>query len=193
MGDDRFSCEDVEQLVEVVARDWRRAAGNDWSARAGTLDWTCTQTADHAVDTTLAPAFFLASRKTDAYPDIGPFTLGPDARPEQLADGLEAAGRILVAVVGTTPPEVRAIIWRRPVETRGPADFVPRAGLELILHAHDVAAGLGVEFDPPTQMCEHLRRHTASWPFWTAVPGWKPLTLTGDPWADLLQASGRQR
>jgi hypothetical protein len=47
-----------------------------------------------------------------------------------------------------------------------------------------------VPFDPPPELCERLRGHTMSWPFWTGA--WSPLAMTGDPWAELLQASGRR-
>jgi hypothetical protein len=118
-------------------------------------------------------------------------TPGPDAAPEVLAEAVETAARILAAVVTAAGPDVRAVIWRRPrVETRGPADFVPRGALELMLHAHDVCTGLGVPFVPPAELCERLRRHTRDWPHWRS-PGWAPLTLAGDPWDDLLRAAGR--
>jgi hypothetical protein len=128
-----------------------------------TLEWSCTKTADHAIDTVLAPAFFLASRKLDGYPGFIPFSLGSDATSKTLVEGLETATRILLAVVATAEPEARAVIWRRPsIEAAAPPDFVPRGGLELILHAHDVCSGLQVPFEPPTDLCEHLRQHTYS-------------------------------
>jgi len=186
-----FTCDDLEQLASIVAATWRAAADRDWSARAGTLEWSCAQTADHAVDTVLAPAFFLASRRLDAYPDGG-WSPGLEATAEQFAAAVETTSRILSAVVTATAPDVRAIIWRRPApESRGPADFVPRGALELILHAHDVCAGLGVAFDPPADVCDRLRAHTSDWPFWQMGGAWSPLTMADDPWADLLRASGR--
>jgi hypothetical protein len=186
-----FSCDELDELTRLVADAWRSASDRDWSARAGTLEWSCTRTADHAVDTVLAPAFFLASRKQDGYPEFEPFTLGPHPRPETLVEGLETATRILSAVVSATGPEARAAIWYRPqVEVRGPMDFVPRGALELILHAHDVCTGLDVQFNPPVELCERLRQHTQSWPLWN-MPGWTQPAMTGEPWADLLRASGR--
>jgi hypothetical protein len=187
-----FSCDEHDELGRVVSRAWTDASDRDWSAPAGTLEWSCTKTADHAVDTVLAPAFFLASRKLDGYPAFEPFTLGPDPQPATLVEGLHTATRILSAVVRTAEPDDRAAIWYRPeVEVRGPGDFVPRGALELILHAHDVCTGLGVTFAPPTALCERLRQHTEPWPMWR-LPGWSPLAMTGDPWVDLLRCSGRQ-
>lgn len=187
-----FSLADLDTLTGLVAVAWTAGADRDWSAPAGTLEWSCTRTADHAVDTVVAPALFLASRNVDAYPDFGwDFTMGPHATPELLVHGLEAASRILAGVVAGAEPEARAVIWRRPqVEIRPPADFVPRGALELILHAHDVCAGLGVPFEPPAELCERLREHTRTWPMWSF---WSELPCTDDPWGDLLGASGRRR
>jgi hypothetical protein len=145
------------------------------------------------VDAVLAPAFFLASRRQDAYPEFGVFSPGPTADPGLLIEALETSSRILAAVVAAAPPDTRAVLWRRPqVETRSPEDFVPRGALELILHAHDVCLGLGVPFVPSSDLCDRLRRHTASWPMWDVSNGWRPLDLSRDPWSDLLTASGRR-
>ena len=186
-----FSCDDLLALTAEVVDAWRAGADGDWSAPAGTLTWSCTETADHAVDTVFAPALFLASRNQDHYPAFGLSTMGTDASPAVLIEGLQTATTVLAAVVGAAGPETRAIIWRRPtVETAPPADFVPRGALELILHAHDVCAGLGVPFNPGAELCERLRQHTQAWPHWTS-PGWSALALDGDPWTDLLRGSGR--
>ncbi|MBK5221331.1 MAG: hypothetical protein JJE52_00320 [Acidimicrobiia bacterium] len=189
---DPFTRHDLEALCAVVTDAWRGGADRDWSAPAGTLEWSCARTADHVVDSVFAVGVLLASRRTDAYPEwSAPVSLGPSARPEHLTEALATVTRLVSGAVAGAEPEVRAVIWRRPhVEERGPQDFPPRAGLELVLHGHDVCAGLGIELVPPTELCERLRQHTASWPHWTS-PGWDPLTLTGDPWADLLRASGR--
>lgn len=184
-----FSVEDLYEVAGAVAEAWRGGLNRDWDARAGTLEWSCRQTADHAVDTLVAPAFFLASRKTDAYPDGG-WSPGVEAAPEAFVDGVEMGARILGAVVSAAPPDARAIIFRRPVTVSPPADFAPRGALELVLHAHDVCSGLGVEFEPPRPACEKLRQHVQSWPFWKP-DFWPPLTMTGDPWHDLLRSTHR--
>ncbi|HEX2382596.1 MAG TPA: hypothetical protein VHI95_08180 [Acidimicrobiales bacterium] len=185
-----FSLADMESLTELVATTWLKGSDRDWSVAAGTLEWSCTRTAAHAVDTVIAPAMFLASRYVDHYP-AGELTFGDEPTPGQLVEGLRTATNILAAVVTVAEPEVRAIIWLRPEpETRPPADFVPRAGLELILHAHDVCAGLGVPFEPPADLCGRLREHTREWPMWKL---WSELPCTDDPWGDLLAASGRRR
>ena len=192
-GTERFTAADLERLSTHVAATWRSEADRDWSVRAGTLDWTCLRTADHAVDCVWAPAFFLASRRRDRYPDIGAdMAIGEGADPGRLVESLEMATRVLCAVVRETPPDVRSVIFRRPTILLGaPSDFAPRAAMELILHAHDVGLGLGVEFEPDADLCHRLREHTRPWPMWTVA--WHGLAQTDDPWHDLLVGSGRER
>ncbi len=192
LGDEVFKVKDLHALSELVGDTWMSAADRDWSVPAGGLKWSCRATADHAVDCVYAPAFFLASRRTDGYPEAGGnLTLGPDATPARLVDSLGIATRILAAVVRDTPEDQRAAIFRWPKLFVGrPADFAPRAAVELILHAHDVCAGLDVPFEPPASLCLRLREHTRTWPIWT--PEWDGLHRTDDPWSDLLVSSGRQ-
>ena len=150
-GEGRFSVDDLLELSQIVATAWRAAAERDWSVPAGTLEWSCLETADHAVDCVYAPAFFLASRRLDRYPEGGAdLKLGSDANPTRLVESLEIAARVLAAVVNDAGPDVRAVIFRRPeILTAAPADFAPRGAMELILHAHDVCRGLEVTFEPP--------------------------------------------
>jgi hypothetical protein len=191
-GDERFTVPDLRQLSEVVSAAWMEGANRNWSVEAGTLDWSCTRTADHAVDCVYAPSMFLASRRRDAYPDVGfDLTIGTEATPSRLVQSLQIATRILVAVVLEATEQDRAIIFRRPQSLTGQRDdFLARGALELILHAHDVCAGLGVSFVPSTDLCRRLREHTRPWPAWRHP--WMPLAMTDDPWSDLLSASGRQ-
>lgn len=145
------------------------------------------------MDCVYAPAFFLASRRSDAYPDVGlDLTLGDEATPLLLVQSLQIATRILAAVVNDAGPDVRAVIFRRPsVVTAAPPDFSPRGALELALHAHDVCTGLQVPFEPRAELCERLREHVRPWPVWRAA--WNGLRRSDDPWADLLVSSGRHR
>lgn len=187
----RFTVDDLEALADAVATAWASGLDRDWTALAGTLEWTCTATAVHTVDTVLAPAFFLASRRQDSYPP-GIWDPGPAPTPAQLVEDLRTATRLTAALIRDTPADVRSIIWLRPApEVRGPEDFAPRAGMELALHGHDVCAGLGVPLHPPADVIDRLRHHAADWPYWSSGRPWRALALTGDPWLDLLASSGR--
>ncbi|MEP6624074.1 MAG: hypothetical protein ABJC79_06510, partial [Acidimicrobiia bacterium] len=89
-----------------------------------------------------------------------------------------------------TPGDVRAIILARAQPTirlGAPPDFAARGAHELVLHTHDLSAGLGIEFVPPEPACARLRDHTAPWPFGPDLPP------TDDAWSDMLERSGRER
>ena len=117
---------------------------------------------------------------------------GPEAEPSRLIESLDTATRVLCAVINDAAPDVRAVIFRRPeVLVAAPKDFAPRGAMELVLHSHDVCAGLRVTFEPDAEMCRRLREHTRSWPMWTVA--WDGLAETDDPWGDLLTSSGRAR
>ena len=121
-----FTTDDLDVLADQVIVDWRAHADADWGVPAGTLEWSCRETAVHVVDTLFAPAFFLASRRTDAYPGFGPLSAPAKASITDLAHGLRGAANLLIGVVRDADPGVRAIIRRSPKpETAPPADFVP--------------------------------------------------------------------
>ena len=190
MADDEiFTVEDLEALGELTLAAWGSALDRDWSVPAGTLEWSCLATADHTVDCVFSYALFLASRKTDGYPAFDLLRALPEAGPADMLDGVRAVVGMLAATIRAAPGDARAtLFWdggERVVVT-GPAPFAPRGGLELVLHAHDVCAGLGVPFAPPADVCARLLAATDGWP--GAVDGWTP---TGDPWSDLLTRSGR--
>jgi hypothetical protein len=183
-----FTVDDFEQLSALVLDAWESGIDRDWSTPAGTLEWSCFTTADHTVDCVFSYALFLASRCQDAYPNFGELHALPGATPRDLLDGLRAVTTMLSAVIRAADPDVRAVIWYSPeAETAPPHDFAARGALEMILHAHDVCTGLGVPFDPPVDVCARLLEHTADWPFQP------PVADTSDPWAALLERSGRPR
>jgi hypothetical protein len=194
-GDEQFTVDDLFALSELVAIAWTAAADRDWLVPAGTLDWTCTATADHAVDCVYAPAFCLASRNVDEYPQAGlDLRLGAAADPVSLVESLSIATRMLAGVVNEAEPDARALIFRHPDRLVGVApDFVPRAALELILHAHDVCSGLQVPYEPPSSLCHRLREHTRPWPVWSSELSGLGIGRSDDPWNDLLEATGRSR
>lgn len=174
-----FTVDDFDWLSRLVLDAWGSAVDGDWTVPAGALEWSCFKTADHTVDCVFSYAFFLASRKTDWYPNWGELHANEGATPADILDGLRAASELLRATILAAPAETQAIIALGPEPRTGdPQDFAARGGLELILHAHDVCSGLGVPFDPPRDLCERLLTHTGGQP-------------AEDPWQALLDRSGR--
>lgn len=181
-----FTVEDFETISRLTLDAWGSAVDRDWSAPAGTLEWSCWYTADHTVDCVFSYAFMLASRKQDAYPNFSEIHAPAGAPAQDLVDGLQGACELLRATILAAPPGTRAIIaGGAPPMTGDGNDFAARGAHELILHGHDVCAGLGVPFDPPADLCARLLDHTAGWPRLGDV------ARTDDPWSDLLVRSGR--
>ena len=187
MTDAPFTLADFDALSALVLDAWGSAVDRDWSGAAGTLEWSCFTTADHTIDCVFSYALFLASRRLESYPPFGELHALAGARPSDLVDGLRGACNLLSGVVAAAAPDVRAVIFGRLGLAGSPNDFAARGGHELILHAHDVCAGLGVPFDPPRDLCQRLWNATRDWPIGPAID------TTDDPWSDLLERSGRPR
>jgi hypothetical protein len=188
LGEGPFTADDFAELSAQVVAAWTAGLDRDWSAPAGTLEWTCVATADHTIDCVFSYALFLASRRDDVYPPFTELHALPGATPSDLVNGLLAVCTMLSAVIAAAPPDARAVIFGLGALGLGdPRDFAARGALELILHAHDVGTGLGVPFDPPRDLCARLREHTRDW------PGVRDTHATDDPWSDLLARSGRAR
>jgi hypothetical protein len=183
---ERFTVADFEVVGALVLEAWASAVDLDWSVPAGSLEWSCLQTADHTIDCVFSYALFFASRKQDAYPNFGELHALPGATPSDMIDGLRAVDTMLAAVIATAPPDATAVIFgTADAGLGGPDDFAARGAHELILHGHDVCTGLGLRLDPPRDVCRRLLDHTSRWP---RVP---PVERTDDPWSDLLERSGR--
>jgi len=102
------------------------------------------------------------------------------APPEGMIDFLEAAGRILALVARATPPDVRAF---HPWGVADADGFAGMGCLEVLLHGKDLADGLGLPYEPPSEVCQKvLDRMFAHH---------KEQVAATDPWAALQWASGR--
>ena len=133
-GAERFTTADMYALSDLVASAWTAAVGSRLvrPGRHARMDMPRNRRPRGRLRLRL-PAFFLASRNTDGYPDLGRnLSLGPAATPKRIVQSLTIATCALVAIVNDAPPATRAVIFRRPeVTTATPEDFLPRAAVEL--------------------------------------------------------------
>lgn len=84
---------------------------------------------------------------------------------------------MLVAMVRTAPPEVRAHHVFGVADAEG---FAAMGVVEILVHLHDVALGLGFAWTPPADHCDRVLHRL--------FPG----APTGtDRWQTLLWATGR--
>ncbi len=146
-------------------------AGDDatWESRAGDLVWTCRRTLDHRPDTLLLYASHLARRATAALPFVRDFD--PARSPTELGQAVISAAAILAEVADAAPPGTRAF---HPAGMADAEGFLAMGADELLVHAHDVASGLGVALAPPGEPAARVRDRLFPWAP-TDTPAWDTL------------------
>jgi hypothetical protein len=155
--------DDLKLVVHLAVDLLRQAPAEAWLRRAGSLDWDCWETVEHLSDDLFAYAAQLGPREPPQAGNV-PFLWesrrpgGPgnavhadrSAGPAGLLQVLEASGALLVAMVRTTPPRVRAYHSNGISDPEG---FGAMGVVETVVHTHDLAEGLGLEWHPPAGPC----------------------------------------
>lgn len=108
-----------------------------------------------------------------------------DSTNAEVLELLEASGRLLSAVVRAAKPTDRSFHPFGIADTEGTAGM---GCIELLVHGGDVAAGLGLPFEPPPDVCawilarmfadRHAERESLS-------------SADIDPWTTIQWATGR--
>ncbi|MFD9123980.1 maleylpyruvate isomerase N-terminal domain-containing protein [Kitasatospora sp. NPDC059571] len=165
---------DVERALTEALRVLAARQDEDWSVRAGSLTWTCRETAVHIAHDLLAYAGQLAARPQDGYL---PFDLAvrPEAPIAEVLDVVRACGGLLAAALATGRPKDRAWHW-------GPTDptgFAAMGTAEILLHTWDITRGLGGGWTPPEPLCAAVLARLF------------PDAPAGEPAAVLLWCTGR--
>lgn len=185
-----LTADDVDLAVRLALDVLRDAPVEGWGDRAGSLEWDCWETVEHLAN----DLFYYAVQLGPRHPPLDthvPFALSRkrpdapmvfvhadrDAGPAGLLQVLEACGALLVAMVRTASPEVRA---HHAAGVSDPEGFAALGLQELLVHMHDVAEGLGLAWTPPSTLCSRVLARL----FPEAPEG-------ADPWPTLLWATGR--
>ncbi|MFC4857622.1 maleylpyruvate isomerase N-terminal domain-containing protein [Actinophytocola glycyrrhizae] len=183
------SADDVTLSVRLAV-DALGAAGDGWDRQAGEVTWTCWETAEHVAD----DLFFYATqiaRTPPPEPGEAPFTMTarrdggpvnavsavPESGPAGLLAVVDACGALLAAAVRAAPPDARGHHVFGLADAEG---FAAMGVVEVLVHTSDIAAGLGVPWQPPADLCARVL--TRLFP---------DVEVTGDPWRTLLWATGR--
>jgi len=167
--------EDLVEAAAAVCAALAPARDADWSVPAGDLEWSCHRTLQHMAESQIFYATQLACRTTERRPSLRAGDVHPPVA--DLLQLVEADATILAEVVRAAPPEARGF---HPSGLADRSGFAAMGCTELIIHAADVAAGLGLPFRPPDALAERVVRRLFPW----APAG-------GDPWATFQWASGR--
>ena len=159
---------DVRAAVDEMMRVLGPATDEDWSVRAGDLEWSCWTTAAHVAHDLLAYAGQVSAAPADRYL---PFDLRvrEGASPADVLTVVTAGAGLLCAAVDTADPLRRAWHW-------GPCDpggFAAMGVAETVLHTHDITRGLGLSWHPPARLSAGVLRRL----FPDAPPGNAPEVL----------------
>ncbi|OON82813.1 maleylpyruvate isomerase N-terminal domain-containing protein [Streptomyces tsukubensis] len=184
------TADDLRQALRRAVTTLREVPETSWDGRAGSLEWDRWETVEHLSDDLFAYAVQLGPAEPPLAGEV-PFVWqslrpgGPAnavhadraAGPAGLLQVLEASGALLAAMVSTVPAEVRAY---HSFGISDPEGFAAMGIVEILVHTHDLAGGIGVTWAPPAGLCSRvLARLFPDAPSDTA------------PWPTLLWATGR--
>ncbi|MEV1021851.1 hypothetical protein [Streptomyces sp. NPDC050264] len=184
------TADDVTRAVELAVTALRPALDADWDVPAGSLEWTCWETGEHLADDLFWYAAKIGSPRpsTDEREPFGgsrrrpegprnTITAEPAVGPAGLLQVIEGCGGLLAAVTRVTPATARA---HHVFGISDPEGFAAMGVVETLLHAHDLARGLGVDFAAPAGLCARTLHRL----FPDAPDG-------VEPWPALLWLTGR--
>jgi hypothetical protein len=168
--------------LSIVVASLSTVAERDWMLPAGSLTWTCWQTADHLIDCLLSFSLQLAARAEGDFLPFQPLHALPEATSEDLLVGLQGVGYVLSAIldVSATATAGDGLVQ---LDAEG---WAQRGAYETLLHGHDILSGLGERLRPGPDLCEWVLGSPTLWMF----DQQKARTAEG-PWAALLLGSGR--
>lgn len=167
---------DLQRAADVAATALSPHIGRDWNPAAGTLDWSCRQTLDHIVGALVWYSTQLATRAQQRIPPVRGGE--PDAEVASLLGSVRAGADILAELAVAAGPDVRAFHRAGMADAEG---FLAMGCDEILIHAHDIAAGLGAKFEPPGELCRGVL---------TRLFPWAP--RDHGAWETLLWANGRR-
>jgi hypothetical protein len=165
---------DVEQAVAEALRVLVPQASREWDVRAGSLEWSCWETAVHVAHDLLAYAGQVAGRPANGYLPCD-LVVPAGTSPSDVLEVVAACGSILSSTIATANSQTRGWHW-------GPTDPEGFAALgvnEILVHSYDITQGLSVDWLPPASLCAAVLDRLF------------PDAPTGDPVAVLLWCTGR--
>ena len=139
--------EAVKRSVQLLRPEVRR----DWSIEAGTVAWSCFETAAHVSNDLLRYAGQIVGQPRQGYLRFH-VRAASDATPSDLLDMMHMAGGLLALAVETADSGSTA--WHY-----GPTDPTGFAAMgvgETILHTFDIASGFGIDWTPLPDLCEFV-------------------------------------
>jgi hypothetical protein len=148
----------VEAAVGEMTRVLMPHAAADWDVQAGTLEWSCWETASHVANDLVKYAAQVAGGATASYL---PFHLVvAPSPPREVLKVVAACGRLLSGAVEHAGPETLAWHWGMS----DAAGFAAMGVAETLIHTHDITQGLGVDWRPPESLSQAVVDRLLSMP-----------------------------
>jgi len=177
-------------MAEVmdVAADLRRAAeffaealrpsqnGSKWTNTARPTDWSCRDTLDHVANALCGYAASLSLRlrtRRQHHPRNG----DTSASVPDLFDAIAAFAEMLAVIAESAPTDVRAF---HPAGMADRDGFIAMGCDEILVHGHDVASTLRIEYQPAADLAARVLTRLFPW-----------VEPNANPWDMLLWANGR--
>lgn len=142
---------EVDRAVAEMLRVLGPLEALDWQVPAGSLDWTCWETAVHVAHDLLAYAGQVTAQPTAAYLPFD-LTVPAGTAPREVLGVVAACGGLLRNAIAAAGPNDRGWHW-------GPTDpggFAALGVNEILVHTYDIAQGLAVSWFPPAELCARV-------------------------------------
>ena len=167
--------ESARRAARVMMETLGPVASADWTARAGSLDWDCRTTIEHVAHAMDRYALYLAGAVNKRLPFAQ--VARPECSPADLLLIAELRAAVLSEVARAASPETRGFHVYGRADREG---YIAMGCIEMLVHTDDLAQGLGISFNPPSDLVgEALMR----------LFPWAPTDT--DPWTTMQWATGR--
>jgi hypothetical protein len=165
---------EVEQAVAEMRRVLGPQVARDWRVPAGSLEWSCWETAVHVAHDLVSYAGQVAGGPTSAYLPFD-LTVPAGTPPQDVLAVVAACGGMLSSTIAAADPQARGWHWG-PTD---PAGFAALGVNEILVHCYDITQGLAVDWLPPEPLCTAVLNRLF------------PEAPAGDPIRALLWCTGR--
>ena len=172
---DEPSHTDVLIAAETSYNTLAPVAKKDWTVLAGGLEWDCRYTLDHISNALIFYAGSLGANSKERIRNVR--NPGDSLSITDLLASLKISAAILARVIEAQTPSARGF---HPAGMADPSGFAGMACDEILVHTADIAAGLGVVFQPTADLSARIVARLFPW---------APRDF--DQWQTLLWANGR--
>jgi hypothetical protein len=121
-----------------------------WDSEAAHVGWNCHDTIGHITSDLIRFAGQVAAAPRDHYVPFS-FDLSRARGSDQLIEVMTMAGALLAGAVEVAPPDTVGWHPHGMFDARG---FAAMGCAEALVHAHDVADGLGVPWQASDELCD---------------------------------------